>query len=770
MRLFPLVGLLVLASSALAQAPRERTPHAKLPVVAPPLPPELPADTPRRLVVKFADAVRARVATTTPGGLRSRSGVDLTSVRELVDELGLRFRPLLAVPEAKLAGLEARATFRSGETQADLAGLMIVDVPSATSAGDLERVGQRLQELALVEYVEIETLAVPPPGDIAPATPDLTGNQDYLGPGAGLDVEYAWSLGYRGAGIRFSDCEYGWNAQHEDLNDIVVNFEPGQTIHPSVYTLGWDSHGTAVIGGSNAVDNAYGITGIATDADVHTYTEWSVEEGNRRATCIANAIADSSFGDVVLLEMQTNGAGGDFAPAEYSLAIWDIVRTGTQAGVVVVGAAGNGNQNLDAPEYAAYMARGDSGAILVGAGSSTANHDKLSFSTYGSRVDVQAWGQNVFTLGYGGFAAYGGDKNQRYTATFSGTSSASGLTGPACVVLQSAAVGMLGERMPPKAMRKLLRETGSAQGSGGPIGPCVDLRAAIDGLPTLLYVDFVGTPKNGDAPHAVDFTSRSFGTIASYQWSFGDGQTSNEPSPTHVYTTPGTYSVSLLISGPGGVEGLTRTDYITVAEALAITEIKPTTVPALVPGTDQTVTLTGTEFTPDVEIEVNGVPVDPSSFTVIGKSAITLDMPQVDVLGRTTITVSDGIRSDSTAIEITAPATPVLQIGNGVVPNAQSYSNGLDVVVAGQPGALHFVLYSGSDLPSSIPLIDLAIGNFFSDLFLSSSHTIGEAGWTAQTLPLSSGAFATFYLQSLTLDGSFPIPTSNLQAVLVTPF
>ena len=39
-----------------------------------------------------------------------------------------------------------------------------------------------------------------------------------------------------------------------------------------------------------------------------------------------------------------------------------------------------------------------------------------------------------FTLGYGGFAQYGGDKNQRYTSSFNGTSSASGLVAPAVAV------------------------------------------------------------------------------------------------------------------------------------------------------------------------------------------------------------------------------------------------------------------------------------------------------------------------------------------------
>ena len=137
----------------------------------------------------------------------------------------------------------------------------------------------------------------------------------------------------------------------------------------------------------------------------------------------------------MLLEMQTVGAGGGYGPAELDLAVWTVVKAGTDAGVVVVGAAGNGNQNLDSLSYVPYMNRGDSGAILVGAGSSDADHDKLWFSSYGSRVDVQGWGENVFTLGYGLFTSYGGDDRQSYTNDFGGTSSASPFIASACLLL-----------------------------------------------------------------------------------------------------------------------------------------------------------------------------------------------------------------------------------------------------------------------------------------------------------------------------------------------
>ncbi len=169
--------------------------------------------------------------------------------------------------------------------------------------------------------------------------------------------------------------------------------------------------------------------------------------------------------------MQTIGEGGsNFGPAELSLAVWTVVKNGTDAGVVVVGAAGNGNQDLDSATYQAYMARGNSGAIIVGAGTATTAHDKLSFSTFGSRVNVQGWGQSVFTAGNGSHSTIGGDPNQVYTATFSGTGSASPFIAASCVALQSFAIDRIGRRLTPAELRSVLSTTGWPQGTGGNIG------------------------------------------------------------------------------------------------------------------------------------------------------------------------------------------------------------------------------------------------------------------------------------------------------------
>ncbi len=490
-----LLWLVVSSSAAASQELRPREPLQVSEVRALPLPgsslgaasapPRVTLSTREtgfRLIVKFVDGARVRVDGS--GSVHSSTGADLRELEQLSMELALplEFSPLIALPEGLLADLEARAASSSGNVQPDLAGMMIVRWPGSTTE-ERELVGNRLQSLSIVEWAYIQTLGAPPPGDIPPTTRDLVPNQTYRGPDPGIDVDYAWSLGARGLGIRLSDCEYGWDPDHEDLNDIDIHIEPGQTIPGWVYSNGWHHHGTAVLGETSSQDNGYGCSGIVPEAEVYTWPEWSDEEGSRRVTCITHAIADSDAGDVVLLEMQTTGAGGGYGPAELDPAVWTVTKTGTDAGVIVVAAAGNGDQNLDGPAYDEYRARGDSGAIIVGAGSASTTHGKLYFSTYGSRVNVQGWGESVFSLGYGSFAQYGGDTHQAYTSSFGGTSSASPFVAGACVAIQSYVLAQAGFVLSPAGLRDLLIATGIPQGgSGEHIGPFVDLEAALDAI------------------------------------------------------------------------------------------------------------------------------------------------------------------------------------------------------------------------------------------------------------------------------------------------
>jgi PKD repeat protein len=73
---------------------------------------------------------------------------------------------------------------------------------------------------------------------------------------------------------------------------------------------------------------------------------------------------------------------------------------------------------------------------------------------------------------------------------------------------------------------------------------------------------------SGIDPLSVTFTDGSTGVVTSWQWSFGDGGSANEPSPTHVYPAAGLYTVSLTVTGPGGSAERVRTDLIEVVSVV----------------------------------------------------------------------------------------------------------------------------------------------------------------------------------------------------------
>jgi PKD repeat protein len=73
---------------------------------------------------------------------------------------------------------------------------------------------------------------------------------------------------------------------------------------------------------------------------------------------------------------------------------------------------------------------------------------------------------------------------------------------------------------------------------------------------------FSADDTSGVVPHTVDFADQCSGCVTQRLWDFGDGHSSSATNPTHEYTTPGTYDVSLIASGPAGSDTALRTDYI----------------------------------------------------------------------------------------------------------------------------------------------------------------------------------------------------------------
>lgn len=86
---------------------------------------------------------------------------------------------------------------------------------------------------------------------------------------------------------------------------------------------------------------------------------------------------------------------------------------------------------------------------------------------------------------------------------------------------------------------------------------------------TAPEVYFGAVPISGPAPLTVRFintTEYKGETPLSVAWNFGDGGASLDPEPTHIYTMPGDYAVTLTVESSGGTGTLTRPAYINVRD------------------------------------------------------------------------------------------------------------------------------------------------------------------------------------------------------------
>jgi PKD repeat protein len=109
----------------------------------------------------------------------------------------------------------------------------------------------------------------------------------------------------------------------------------------------------------------------------------------------------------------------------------------------------------------------------------------------------------------------------------------------------------------------------------------------------LPIADFDCNPVLGAAPLTVAFTDESEFLPYQWYWQFGDGVTSTVQHPTHTYTEPGTYTVSLRSSNAVGSDTMTKTDVIVVQ----LPEINFTATPTM-GGSPLTVQFT-TDGSPD---------------------------------------------------------------------------------------------------------------------------------------------------------------------------
>jgi subtilisin family serine protease len=329
-------------------------------------------------------------------------------------------------------------------TGSDFREIYSVDVPAAQVA-ELQRV-----ENVVEKYDRV----MPPPGTFADVDPEIK-DQWWI---KALKVDEAWKMA-SGKGVTVADCDAGFYINESDIKGNLLlehakDFSDTQNpdrIDDGNYVF----HGTAVAAITSGVLDGSGTNGIAYDSKfvpLQNYNYGSQDRTNKEeatAKCILHALTVPDV-KVIMLENQTYGSSETF------LGTREAVRAALKAGVTIVSAGGNsGNELTD-------EAADDTGSIIVGALEQSG--DRASFSNWGKRIAVAAFGRNLWTL-YGPNGQFG---------QFSGTSGATPQVGGTVALMLE-----INPALTPEKVKEILEKTRVASRATEGVGGLLDAQAAV---------------------------------------------------------------------------------------------------------------------------------------------------------------------------------------------------------------------------------------------------------------------------------------------------
>jgi len=260
---------------------------------------------------------------------------------------------------------------------------------------------------------------------------------------------------------------------------------------------------------------------------------------------------------------------------------------------------------------------------------------------------------------------------------------------------------------------------------------------------------FSGNPTNGMDPLTVTFTDSSTGPITNWFWYFGDGTTSNGTGGTVVktYARPGTNTVSLSVSGPGGTNTITRPAYISIAPAPVQSAFSGTPMNGVAPLTVTFTDSSGGTITNRFWEFGDGTTLSTLD-TVVVK---TYSAPGTNAI-RLTVSGPLGISSSLSSNDVlVAPAPPFID----VQPTAQRLLPGdsalFTVTASGSPPLHYQWLKNGTVIADATNTL-LALSNLqFPDVGAYSVLITNIAGgtnsadaWLAVATPMAGSSDATF--------------------------
>ncbi|HPF71630.1 MAG TPA: PKD domain-containing protein, partial [Candidatus Krumholzibacteria bacterium] len=402
---------------------------------------------------------------------------------------------------------------------------------------------------------------------------------------ANADLAWNGSQGFGDPSVVIAIIDSGVDMDHPDLAaHLVTGYDYGSNdINPDDNATG-AGHGTCCAGiAAGIAGNGIGVAGVAGNCSIMPLKVAS-NTGSMSFTAITNAINYAATHGADIISMSLGAATTSYGPTDAALLnAWN-------AGVTILAATGNENAStISYPAINQYV-------IGVGAASpcgdrkrsgsrSTDVNPGVNTDPNGYTCDGERWwGSNygVTTANAAGaveiiaptilpttdIVGSAGFRAGDYEMYFNGTSCATPYAAGVAALIKAK-----NPTWTPTQIRQQLRDTAidivnveSVAGWDRYSGyGMVDAAAAVGvGAVPAPVADFSGAPLQICPGDAVTFTDLSTGDITGWAWDFGDGATATEQNPMHAYAASGLYTVSLTVTGPGGSNQASFTDYVAV--------------------------------------------------------------------------------------------------------------------------------------------------------------------------------------------------------------
>ncbi|KAA0252918.1 PKD domain-containing protein [Acidobacteria bacterium ACD] len=158
--------------------------------------------------------------------------------------------------------------------------------------------------------------------------------------------------------------------------------------------------------------------------------------------------------------------------------------------------------------------------------------------------------------------------------------------------------------------------------------------------------DFSFSPSSPKAGQSLAFTDLSTGSPTSWGWNFGDSTASGLQNPTHTYSSPGTYPVTLVAYNSAGSNSITKQVVVQAATAPPTIQSFTANPTAVAPGGTTTLSWTSTGGTSaSIDQGVGSVPTSGSKLItpVIGATyTLTVTGPGGSATASVTIQAASG--------------------------------------------------------------------------------------------------------------------------------